>query len=461
MPFVNELLSYISDVFVETGTFQGDTIDIVANNDICKPSQIISLELSDVFFTKCTERFENNPKINIINGNSKYDLYNTIKDIHTKITFWLDSHWSGTPNVGCDPITVCPILEELDQIQKHHLKNHTIMIDDIFLMNNSENKYNGFPVNKDQIVNKIYEINQNYTIRFFNDYIADNDILVAYIEEEKTEKQCIHNYLTKCTTNPQPPGFADFLRGTISLYNFSKEYGYKLFLDGSEHPIFHFLKNNKNIILENPYSKTEEYLPPVSYNHIFYMLDNLFKTGTSFSILTNSFYHINNGYLQNFGEISNDCAEYMKDILTPTDEVETKIRDIFSTVYKINSDNGYKVIHLRCGDTFIHDNIYNKDVYNDYYNKIQNIIKQNNNEKYILITDSSIIGNKLSTDILELYYWDNTKIHLGDLKNIHSSSILDTIVDFFIISRSNEIISNGSGFSTINSVIFNIKYTYI
>ena len=62
------------------------------------------------------------------------------------------------------------------------------------------------------------------------------------------DKLCIHKYLTKCLTNPQPPGFADFLRGTISFYNFSKKYSYKLFLDCSEHTLFHFLKNNKNII---------------------------------------------------------------------------------------------------------------------------------------------------------------------------------------------------------------------
>jgi hypothetical protein len=50
MPFTNELLYFVTDTFVETGTFQGDTIELVANNDICKPSTIISLELSDVFF---------------------------------------------------------------------------------------------------------------------------------------------------------------------------------------------------------------------------------------------------------------------------------------------------------------------------------------------------------------------------------------------------------------------------
>ncbi len=39
-------------------------------------------------------------------------------------------------------------------------------------------------------------------------------------------KTCIHQYLTKCKTNPQPPGFADFLRGTRTLYLLSKKYDY-------------------------------------------------------------------------------------------------------------------------------------------------------------------------------------------------------------------------------------------
>ena len=84
-------------------------------------------------------------------------------------------------------------------------------------------------------------------------------------------KECIHKYLTKCTNNPQPPGFADFLRGTIALYNMSKEYGYKLYIDG-EHPIYKYLKQNKNIIKSDKNIKTEEYLPPISYNVIYKIL---------------------------------------------------------------------------------------------------------------------------------------------------------------------------------------------
>lgn len=57
MPFVNELLHFVSDVFVETGTFKGDTINMIANNDVCRPSKIISLELSETFFDICKKRF--------------------------------------------------------------------------------------------------------------------------------------------------------------------------------------------------------------------------------------------------------------------------------------------------------------------------------------------------------------------------------------------------------------------
>lgn len=455
MPFVPELLNLLSDVFVETGTFQGDTINIVANNSTHIPSKIISIEISDIFFNNCKRRFEKNSSIILYKGNSKYDLYDKIKNIDSKITFWLDSHFSATPDVGCDPVTVCPILEELDQIKRHNLNTHTIMIDDIRLMNNSDNKYCGFPVTKEELIKKLYEINPKYVIRYFDDYTDKNDVLVAYIEE----KQCIHKYLQKCYTNPQPPGFADFLRGTITLYNFSKLYGYKMLVDGS-HPVFAFLENNKNMVTDIT-NKTEEFLPPLSYEDIYAKLEQIFKSGRSLTIMTNSFYNFNDGVLTNFGNISEDCRDFLKSILTPTIEVRNKLKYVFNTVYNININDSFKVFHIRCGDKFIHNNIYDNELYKLHYNKLCSLIaeNENKNEKYVLISDSSIIAKQLKLNIPELLYWDNSKIHLGDLVNKNSANILDTIVDFFIMSLSREIISAGSGFAMVNSIIYNIKYT--
>lgn len=272
--------------------------------------------------------------------------------------------------------------------------------------------------------------------------------------EIETKPKCIHKYLTKCITNPQPPGFADFLRGTIALYIFSKKYNYQLFIDGS-HPVFTCLKSNKNIILTD--LNVYEFLPPYSYNHIHIMLDSMFK-GESFGVMTNSFYTLKNGILENYGPITEDCRDYLKNILSPTIEVENKMKEIL-----VNLTN-YKVIHLRFGDKYLNENSYNEEIYNMYYNKIRNL--KYTNDKYILLSDSSIMANKLKKEInelndsIDLYYWDNSKIHLGDLKN-KNSNILDTMVDFFIMSKSTQIIANGSGFSEINSVIYNIPYEII
>ena len=178
MPFVQELLQYMNDIFVETGTYEGDTVSIVANNENYKPSKIISLELSEVFFNNCTERFKDKRNITIHKANSKYDLLNIINPIDSQITFWLDSHWSGVPNIGCDPETICPILYELEQIKQHPIKTHTIMVDDIRLMDNHH-----FPVNLDEILKKIKEINPNYIIKYYDDWTSQNDVLVAYIEK--------------------------------------------------------------------------------------------------------------------------------------------------------------------------------------------------------------------------------------------------------------------------------------
>ena len=386
--------------------------------------------------------------IQMYKANSKYELYNIIKDINCPITFWLDSHWSGVANIGCDPETLCPILYELEQIKHHPIKTHTIMIDDIRLMDNIH-----FPVTLEEITKKILEINPNYIIKYYDDYTAKKDILVAYIEN----KFCIHKYLTICKTNPQPPGFGDFLRGTIALYNFSEIYNYKLYLD-SEHPIFKFLKPNKIFTINN--MDIIELLPPLSYTDIYNRIKQLFESNNSFSIMTNSFYTIKNNNLINYGKISENCKNYLKDILFPSIEIEDKIKYIFNSIYNIDINSDYKIIHLRLGDYYLHNNIFDNNLYNSYYQKIYNLVNNNINTKYILISDSSNIAKELKINIKQLYYWDNIKIHLGDLKN-NIDGIFDTLIDFFIMSKSNEILSNGSGFSIVISEIYDINYTYI
>ena len=186
----------------------------------------------------------------------------------------------------------------------------------------------------------------------------------------------------------------------------------------------------------------------------------MFADNKSFKVMTNAFYNLcNDGIVHNWGGISHECAAYFRKVFCPSVELDNKIEYVMNSVYGIKSGQPFKIIHLRFGDKFIHKNTYDDSLYNLYYNKISDIINNNKNIQYVLISDSSIIANKLKADIKELYYWDNKKIHIGDLINNAESALLDTLTDFFIMSKSNEIISSGSGFSQSVSIIYNLKYT--
>jgi RimJ/RimL family protein N-acetyltransferase len=166
----NLFKKYLNPFFVETGSYIGDGIQEALDANF---NEIYSIELSDKYFDISCERFRNNKKVHIIKGDSSILLYDLIKDINQNITFWLDGHCSeGDTAKG---VYYTPLIQELDQIKKHQINTHTIIIDDMRLWDEKDDKI-GF--GKDKIIEKILEINPNYKIVYENGY-ADNDILVA------------------------------------------------------------------------------------------------------------------------------------------------------------------------------------------------------------------------------------------------------------------------------------------
>ncbi len=436
MPFINELLKYSNDTFVETGTFRGETLDIVNKANIYK--RILSMELSNTYYENCSLKFINDKHISIHHGNSRYELNNLINPIDTEITFFLDAHWSGgNDNMGCDPEMKCPILYELDQIKQHPIKTHTIIVDDIRLMDGDH-----FLVTKNEIEKKIMEINPNYTLKYYNDTCSNNDVLVAYI------KKCVHHYLTTCKTNPQPPGIGDFLRGSVALYQLSTQYEYTLYFD-KNHPLFTCLQPSPYIIYDP--SVSTELIPPISYDDIYHRLNQMFSTGNILSIHTNSFYH---------EIVTPECKDFFKRLLVPSLDIQQNISHVFSSIYNIPNKD-YVVIHLRFGDIYIHENTFNKDLCDTYVREIKKLM---DDKTYILISDSDMISTRIKSEIPSLCYWKNKKIHLGDLRKTSlntESDIKDTVTDLFILSKATKIISNGSGFSNMISVLFDIPYVKI
>lgn len=157
------LKKYLSDAFVETGSYYGDGIDASINAGF---TSIYSIELSDKYFNICKNRYAENNRVHLVHGDSGLILYDVIKDIDTRITFWLDGHYSGE-DTACG-MANNPALLELGLIKNHHIKNHIILIDDLRTYNDSELRA------------KILEINEGYKF-YYEDGHCPKDILVAML----------------------------------------------------------------------------------------------------------------------------------------------------------------------------------------------------------------------------------------------------------------------------------------
>ena len=108
------------------------------------------------------------------------------------MTFWLDGHYhpagkNRLDNTGNfewgnskEDDDWTPVFRELQAIAKHPVKNHNILIDDMreFVKPCYGN------VSKKDLEAAILKINPNYKFKYY-DGVVEEDVLAAYIEEEK------------------------------------------------------------------------------------------------------------------------------------------------------------------------------------------------------------------------------------------------------------------------------------
>jgi hypothetical protein len=120
----NYAKKYSLKVFIETGTYLGETVMSVRN----KFSKIFSIELNKPLFERATNLFINNSHIKILQGDSSIVLSSILPTINEPALFWLDGHYSA--GITSKGNLNTPILKELESILNHKIKNHVILIDD-------------------------------------------------------------------------------------------------------------------------------------------------------------------------------------------------------------------------------------------------------------------------------------------------------------------------------------------
>ncbi|SOE21298.1 hypothetical protein SAMN06298216_1771 [Spirosomataceae bacterium TFI 002] len=135
--------SHKCDYFIETGTYKGDMI--YANKHNFK--NLISVELSPLYFAKAEKKFANDSNVKIHFGDSGKLMPEIIKNLDAKALFWLDGHFSSGQTAQGE--LDCPIFGELDAIFSSPHK-HVLLIDDARFFNGT-NDYPTIPTLKKYI----------------------------------------------------------------------------------------------------------------------------------------------------------------------------------------------------------------------------------------------------------------------------------------------------------------------
>ena len=169
-----------NEIFIETGTFYGDTVNKAINLGF---KEIYSIEYDKLRYEECKKKFEQYNNVTIIHGDSTIEIPKLLKKINKPATFWLDAHYNADNGECSDKW--CPLKEELESIKEHYIKNHTILIDDMRFMDGKEfvckGRLRSMP-HKEIILKIVKEINNEYELSMLDGIIA-NDVLCCRIKD--------------------------------------------------------------------------------------------------------------------------------------------------------------------------------------------------------------------------------------------------------------------------------------
>ena len=204
-------------------------------------------------------------------------------------------------------------------------------------------------------------------------------------------------------------GIGDVIRGIISMHQLSQQFGFKLIVDTQLTPISELLKHEKHEYSDFVLSHRDN-IPFVYPGHVM----NFISTCESDVVLlmTNDLYH---------NQITDECKAFIKDILTPVDDLES---------YILSGVSG--IIHCRTGDqVLIHNNKFDDELYKRLVETIDLT------PGYLFMSDSLALKHRIKCDFPTTRMLDTTIGHTG--YKHHSSMLKDTILEFLTITRSKEI----------------------
>jgi len=151
-------------VFVETGTYRGDTLALIAP----MVGRAVSIELDPTLAQLARRRFRSHSNVEIHTGDSAVVLPDVVPTLAQPALFWLDGHYSGGSTADSG---LCPILAEIDTALGGAV-DHVLLIDDIRLFDGTD----GYPT-LEQLRSRIASRRPDYV------FAVENDIARAYAHQ--------------------------------------------------------------------------------------------------------------------------------------------------------------------------------------------------------------------------------------------------------------------------------------
>ena len=159
--------------FIETGTYLGNTTH--AMRTIFE--RVISIELSDELHSAAVKRFNGDPGVTLVKGDSSKMMNGLLDLVQNSLPMiWLDAHWSGGNTVKAEGNT--PILAEIKAIKEAGLAETVILIDDISYFWNVRPGFNvhgsigGYP-EIERLMKELLRVNPEF------DIFVNGDVMCA------------------------------------------------------------------------------------------------------------------------------------------------------------------------------------------------------------------------------------------------------------------------------------------
>jgi hypothetical protein len=135
-------LGFSDAIWVETGTFMGDTAALLANN----AKAVYTIEPDRVLYEKAAARFSSSgSKVKALHGLSEEVFPSLLPTLSGTVNFWLDGHYSG--GITHQGPTDCPVRDELQNIENNlsRYAKVAVLIDDVRCFDPSNPEYSDYP----------------------------------------------------------------------------------------------------------------------------------------------------------------------------------------------------------------------------------------------------------------------------------------------------------------------------